>query len=497
MSNSSLISMFRLADVISTYQGDRDHAVELAGLSVEAVRDATRPQTLRLPETVLKLEEMVVLCWQSVNEARASAAEWLSIVSSVQSLRVTKCNLEFEIEQWDVHKQAELDSSERSILASIDTVAAYAKNELERCDNFTKYRERFFDAATREMARSAVLTTATPTFKRDPIAGQGLPYANTSDPALKKFGNGVVYEQAVEAQIWLQGTTTNMGDTQIKNQANECIASSRAISTSVLALEAQLEAIDAVRRSAIARVNSLRMQLDAVQARMNSAEIDWKERVRGLLMRYSAATGKLGAFSGPLAACLHNVNPGLVPADRIQRFLDLATPGQVTIGANLEEVMVFLNDVEAWLVALQLRSVSRRIVTRVRVAMDGGKGEADFLMDPATFALVGNARLRGISVTCIDPPAGFYTATVVAPALGNRPSNFGGPVDQAEVGEVELGRLRSAASDAVELIYGASQCWNASPFGAWKLKITEHAAALSAQSVETLIVFHIDVSATS
>lgn len=486
-------SIYNIQNVISLYRNDSILEKPLAGISTQDVLQSIQSDSFRSTPTLLRFEEMLTLCWQSVNEARASASEWLSIVSSIESLKISQSCLLIEIEQWDIHKQTELDSDERAILAAIDTALAYSDAENKRSKNFEDYLIRFYNAAARQKSSDAVLTVAMPTFKRDQLKDQPIPYANTVDPVLQKFGNDAVYLQAVNAQLWQQDQSSEMYQTLIKNQAAEAASSASATNKVILSHQAQLEGIDSLRYSAIAKVRELRIQLDAIQERLNSAQIDWKNRILGLLMRYSAAAEKLSAFSEPLVASLRNVHPGVISDDRLDRLVGLASTGQVSVGGNLEEVMVLLHEIEAEIVNLQLRTISKMIIVNTNVSIVSGVGEARLLISNRGDQVINGARLRGISAVINNNTNELYQGSIISPTTGGREDELIERVKQSEVGEIELGRLRSITSDAADLIYGVSQCWNASPFGEWIFKVSELTSATSSLQIDVLITFHIDV----
>lgn len=484
----------RLPELVHQLRTLAEPPLGVAVPSISAAKAAVTPPDFPVPSTKLKLEEMLVLCWSAVNEARTAATEWLSIVSSVDSLRVSTVSLQSEIEQLDVHKHAELDSSERTFLASIKTARAYAEADNVRAGNAKAYKERFYKAEAMNRVNAAVRTISLPSFRRDDVVGQAAPpYANTVDPLLTEFGPGTkVYEQAVGAQVWQEGRAADMAESQLTGQMEEAGASASATVSAVQGYTAQLEGLDTTRHAVISRVEALKVQLKAVEARLHSAEIDWNERAIGLLMRYTTATARLGGYAQALSDCLLNVYPGLLAQARLERFLALASPGQASVGAHLEEVMVFLHDAEAMLVAVQLDSIKRPLTVKVEVKVEQGKGSAAFSLGLAAFPDVRRARMRGISCLLLGPADAVYAAGIQVPEAGLRADDAADYVTQIEAGRVDLGLLRTAAAEQGDVMYGTTQCWNASPYGEWTLSVEALAGPNTDHEVQLLVSLHVE-----
>ena len=455
-----------------TVKGDLKEAVEAAKDPKQSITNVTFQFA-----TKLKVEEALVLSWAATNEARMCALDWLSLTTTIEVLKTSMASLDAEIEVQRKHRPMELDAQERSLIESIDTAKLYANVDELKCEHAANTVKDYFNTAERQRSEDAISTVAHVSMRRDPVPGATAPWANATDPAFDKFEAGkAMYVQAAAAQVWQQRRAFDISERGLGEQSEELSKSGAAAASTINGLTAQLGAVDAQRRAAAEKVAALQVQRESTRARLVSTEIDWNTRAAGLLNRYVASVRKVKVYANALVACIENLHPEAFPTSFFQSLNNVAESNTFNVGSRLDEMAVYLGDIEAMLRAEQLSSAIGRI--DIILADTPLGGEVNFDIKGSDYSWADRAHLQGMSCALLGGDEKLLlTAEVLVPAksaehsikpIGGGPSQLHS-IDQVEIGTVRLGVIARRGTRSAEEVQGAAQCWNGSPFGQWTL----------------------------
>lgn len=415
-------------------------------------------------DTKLKFEEAFNLVWASLNDAKTSALEWSSLASSIDSIVFQTQTIDGDIQAiWEKYCH-ELSANDEYLLNAVEQASLRFEAVVAARNSYQKTLDTTFGEVNNKWAPIATRTTSAASFVRDPLPGAPLPFSKTVVADYGFFDAGTTVElSAIAASVWQSDVQRAYSRGQTEQSLADATAAVTAALGNVQGLRSQIAILDSQKDQLLMRLRQLRLQNRFLQSKLSGSPDALKNRLQGIIVKYSAARYKLEVFASAFVTAINNVEPELLPREIQQRIESNAKFDLTLNNVNLDQLSAAVNLMDAIFRSRQLSIGSLIFRQRAKVK----RGVSTPLM---VLGELPNCYLRGLSARCLSGDAPILLS-MHPPQVGKQTSREkkSREVEQKEASSIFVTAFLDSVS--ANLPQGERPCWNLSPYGEWHVSI--------------------------